>query len=73
MTSGSFIEAGVSSELVDGSYQLTDATHFYGDGDIGTPGSSSAAVNDVPIPAAAYLFGCALMSLACQKRKLFKA
>jgi hypothetical protein len=75
--SSSFVKAGRSRELVStpmiqGNYQLTASTATYGDGDIGTPGSSGsvhfAPVSVVePSPAILFMFG--LYVLFCNSVK----
>lgn len=75
--SSSFVVAGRSRELVSmpmtqGNYQLTASSKTYGDGDIGTPGSSGS-VQFVPIsvaePSSIVLFMFGLYVLFCNSVK----
>jgi len=71
-TSG-FGTAGISMELAAltdfpasaNDYQFTPNTLTYGDGDLGTPGlaGSNAVTSAVPLPASAWLFATAIVSL----------
>ncbi len=66
-----FNTAGNSAEWQPSGYQLTDSAFRYGDGDIGSPGSGdlAAAPSEVPLPAAVWFMGSALIGLASIKGK----
>ena len=73
-TTGSvFGVSGQSAELTASGFALTPVTFSYGDGDIGSPGGTGsyqpASVSNVPLPAASWLFGSAVLGLLKLKRR----
>jgi hypothetical protein len=70
-----FVVAGQSTELLGlpmtaAQYGLTDGTHVYGLGDIGTPGAAGAYTPaPVPLPAAVWLFSSGLAGLVGISRR----
>lgn len=73
---GDFGLAGISTELTGTGFSATPQEFIYGDGDSGTPGSAGsdaslefASAPEVPVPAAGWLMGSALLSLLGWRRK----
>ncbi|VAX05702.1 hypothetical protein MNBD_GAMMA25-1100 [hydrothermal vent metagenome] len=75
--SSGFVQSGKSTELFQlsetiESYQITQDSFIYGNGDIGTPGAVGSAtlpVSSVPLPAAVWLFSSGLLGLFGISRK----